>query len=54
MPCIIEETMEILKKNRIEVARKKKIWLNEEQAKELYREHINKDWFPDLLTYMTK
>jgi nucleoside diphosphate kinase len=52
-PSIIEEVYELLHRNRITITAKRKLWLTKEQVAELYREHDKKEWFEQLLNYMS-
>ncbi|KAI9207247.1 nucleoside diphosphate kinase [Polychytrium aggregatum] len=52
-PSVIDEIMELIKRNRIEVVRKKKIWLTHDEVKEFYVEHQSKAFFHILTSYMS-
>ncbi|KAJ3107121.1 Thioredoxin domain-containing protein 3 [Phlyctochytrium planicorne] len=52
-PSIIEEVLATIHRHRIQVVRTKKVWLTKEQVAELYREHESKEWFPQLLSYLS-
>ncbi|TPX43170.1 nucleoside-diphosphate kinase [Synchytrium endobioticum] len=52
-PAVIEEIMEIIKRHRIDIIRKRKIWINIDQASNFYSEHKGKPFFPNLIKYMT-
>ncbi|KAJ3017395.1 UNVERIFIED_CONTAM: thioredoxin domain-containing protein 6 [Siphonaria sp. JEL0065] len=52
-PGIIEETMALLYHHRFTVNAVQKIWLNRDQAAELFRESEKMDYFERLLDYIT-
>ncbi|KAI9333322.1 nucleoside diphosphate kinase [Obelidium mucronatum] len=52
-PGVIEETMALLYHHRFDVAAVRKIWLNREQAAELFKESEKMDYFERLLDYIT-
>ncbi|TPX33870.1 nucleoside-diphosphate kinase [Synchytrium microbalum] len=52
-PAVIEEIIEIMKRHRLDIIRKRKLWLNTDQAGQFYAEHKEKAFYPHLIKYMT-
>ncbi|KAJ3360532.1 Thioredoxin domain-containing protein 3 [Kappamyces sp. JEL0680] len=52
-PALIETILEKIRYSRFHVAKMKKFWLTQETVGELYKEHIDKPFFPSLVTYFT-
>jgi len=52
-PGTIIQIYDILKRNRIDILARKKVWLNRVQAAELYKEHKDADWFEKLISFLT-
>ncbi|KAJ3238717.1 Thioredoxin domain-containing protein 3 [Chytriomyces hyalinus] len=53
MPSILENVIALLHHHRFDVMQVKKLWLNREQANELYKEAEGKDYFGRLIDYVT-
>ncbi|KAJ3252001.1 thioredoxin domain-containing protein 6 [Chytriomyces hyalinus] len=53
MPSILENVIALLHHHRFDVMQVKKLWLNREQAIELYKEAEGKDYFDRLIDYVT-
>ncbi|KAI8925457.1 nucleoside diphosphate kinase [Entophlyctis helioformis] len=52
-PGTRDRIMEMIRINRFEVVRKKKIWMTDALVKEFYAEHADKPFFPALVTYLS-
>ncbi|KAJ3330187.1 Thioredoxin domain-containing protein 3 [Blyttiomyces sp. JEL0837] len=52
-PSIVGEVLSLLHHHRIEVVEMRKVWLTPEHVKELYREQEGREYFDQLLTYMS-
>lgn len=49
----IIQIFDILKRHRIDIIAKRKVWMNVEQVEELYKEHVGTEWFPKVLRFLT-
>ncbi|KAI8614875.1 nucleoside diphosphate kinase [Chytriomyces sp. MP71] len=52
-PGIVEDVLSTIYHHRFDVLQIKKIWLTQDQVAELYREAEGKDYFPQLLDYVS-
>ncbi|KNC98195.1 uncharacterized protein SPPG_06597 [Spizellomyces punctatus DAOM BR117] len=52
-PGIVSSILDIIRRNRFDIVKKKKCWLTPEQVEELYREHEKAPYFQGVLTHMS-
>lgn len=53
-PSAMSEILNIIKRNRIEIVNKKKVWLSKEQAEQFYLEHRGTEWFERLTSFISR
>ncbi|KAH6583817.1 hypothetical protein BASA60_001234 [Batrachochytrium salamandrivorans] len=52
-PGTLSQILEIIRINRFEIVNRKKIWMSDALAREVYKEHVDKPFFLLLVTYLT-
>ncbi|KAJ1343945.1 hypothetical protein BSLG_001495 [Batrachochytrium salamandrivorans] len=53
-PGTLSQILEIIRINRFEIVNRKKIWMSDALAREVYKEHVDKPFFLLLVTYLTR
>ncbi|KAI8803163.1 nucleoside diphosphate kinase [Cladochytrium replicatum] len=52
-PSVVEQILELIKRNRFEIVKKKKIWFTRDQVADFYREHEDKPFFEHVLDHLS-
>ncbi|KXS21070.1 nucleoside diphosphate kinase [Gonapodya prolifera JEL478] len=52
-PAVVEQILNILSMNRFDVVKKRRVWLSNENVRQLYKEHEGRPYFEELMGYIS-
>ncbi|EGF79674.1 hypothetical protein BATDEDRAFT_35212 [Batrachochytrium dendrobatidis JAM81] len=52
-PGVLDQIIDIIRLNRFEIVNRKKVWMTEANVREFYASHVEKSFFPSLVSYLS-